>query len=130
MTEVAKQSIRHASRNPVRTRISSALFSLFSAWLFHRLVLSSLRWGARVQAPAPNGLACTLSTVMKRTKEQPSVLGLLLLVTGMLLLSIVLYSLASSGNITAQSGKVLLGLGGAAVVSLGAGAALSGRKHK
>ena len=67
---------------------------------------------------------------MKRTKEQPSVLGLLLLVTGMLLLSIVLYSLASSGNITAQSGKVLLGLGGAAVVSLGAGAALSGRKHK
>ena len=126
MTEVAKQSFRHAPRTAVRTHFCS----LVQCLAFPSACDLLTEVGARVQAPAPNGLACTLSTVMKRTKEQPSVLGLLLLVTGMLLLSIVLYSLASSGNITAQSGKVLLGLGGAAVVSLGAGAALSGRKHK
>jgi hypothetical protein len=64
---------------------------------------------------------------MKRSKEQPSLLGLLLLVGGMLLLSIVVFSLASPGNTT--DGKFLLGLGGASVVSLIAGATLSGRKR-
>ncbi len=65
---------------------------------------------------------------MKRRKEQPSLTGLVLIVTGMLLLSIVFLGFVSSGNMTADTGKVLIGLSGAAVVSLASGAALSARK--
>ncbi len=67
---------------------------------------------------------------MKRAKEQPSVTGLLLLVAGMLLLSIVLFYLASSTSVTAQNGKWLLGLGCASVACIAGGAALSKPKRK
>jgi hypothetical protein len=67
---------------------------------------------------------------MKKRKEQPSLLGLLLLVGGMLLLSIALYSLASPGTTTGDTGRVLLGVGCAGLISLAGGAVLSGRKHK
>jgi LPXTG-motif cell wall-anchored protein len=67
---------------------------------------------------------------MKRTKERPSVAGLILLVAGMLLLSIILLSLTSAGNVTPQGGKWLLFLGCVAAASLAGGAALSGRKRK
>jgi hypothetical protein len=68
---------------------------------------------------------------MKKKNEQPSLLGLLLLVGGMLLLSIVImYGLSSSPNGSAVNSKVLLGIGSLAVVCLVGGAALSGRKRK
>jgi len=66
---------------------------------------------------------------MKKTKAQPSLLGLILLVGGMLLLSIVALALVSSGSLTSDGLKILLGLTVAAVVSLIAGARLSGRKR-
>jgi len=65
---------------------------------------------------------------MKRTKPQPSVLGLILIVTGMLLLSILALSLAGTGG-TANP-PVLIGLACAAGATLAIGAALSARKAR
>jgi hypothetical protein len=65
---------------------------------------------------------------MKRPKQQPSVLGLLLIVTGMLLLSILAMNLAAPRAATDL--PVLIGLGGSAGVSLVIGAALSARKAR
>ena len=67
---------------------------------------------------------------MKKTKEQPSLAGLLLIVTGMLLISIVMLFLTGSGT-TGSSAGVLTGLGVAGIASLAAGAFLSaGGKRK
>jgi uncharacterized membrane protein YdcZ (DUF606 family) len=66
----------------------------------------------------------------KRTKTQPSVAGLLLVVTGMLLLSILLLNLASTRRGASADATLLLWLGGAAVASLVSGAILSARKGK
>jgi LPXTG-motif cell wall-anchored protein len=66
---------------------------------------------------------------MKKAKEQPSVAGLLLLVAGMLLISMVVLTWAGSPS-TGDNGKMLLGLAGAGLASMIAGAALSGAKRK
>ncbi|MHC1763892.1 MAG: hypothetical protein AB9869_06230 [Verrucomicrobiia bacterium] len=65
---------------------------------------------------------------MKKRKEQPSVAGLLLIVTGMVLLSIIMLTL--TGNKVLQNAKLNIGLGCAAVASLAAGATLSARRTK
>lgn len=65
---------------------------------------------------------------MKKRKQQPSLAGLLLIVTGMVLISIVLLNLTGSRNL--QNVKVMIGLGCAAAVSLAAGATLSARGTK
>jgi hypothetical protein len=67
---------------------------------------------------------------MKRSKAQPSLAGLLLIVTGMLLLSIVFLQLASSGSLSRDGVKVLGGIGCLAVISLTVGAVLSNRKRR
>ena len=59
---------------------------------------------------------------MKKTKEQPSLGGLLLVVTGMLLLSVVLLDLVGNGNLARNNGKVMLGVGCVALGSLAGGA--------
>ena len=64
---------------------------------------------------------------MKRTKQEPSLAGLLLIVTGMLLLSMLLLNLAGSGT---ANGTSLLVIGSAGLLCLGTGAALSARKKK
>ncbi len=65
---------------------------------------------------------------MKKRKEQPSVAGLLLIVTGMVLLSIIMLTL--TGNRALQNAKLNIGLGCAAVASLAAGVTLSARRTK
>jgi xanthine/uracil permease len=65
---------------------------------------------------------------MKKRKEQPSVAGLLLIVAGMVLLSIIMLTL--TGNKVLQNAKLNIGLGCAAVASLAAGATLSARRSK
>jgi hypothetical protein len=68
---------------------------------------------------------------MKRTKEQPgSLAGLLLIVTGMLLLSTVLLILSGNGGPVGTNGRSLVVMSGVAVLSLGAGAYLSARQPK
>jgi hypothetical protein len=67
---------------------------------------------------------------MKRSKAQPSVAGLLLIVTGLLLLSIVFLGLASSGTLSGNGLKVLAAVGCAGVASLAIGALLSNRKGR
>jgi hypothetical protein len=79
--------------------------------------------------PAVPWLTLALAA-MKKAKAQPSLLGLILLVGGMLLLSIVALGLVSSGNLGSDGLKTLLALAIVAVISLIAGASLSGRKRK
>ena len=67
---------------------------------------------------------------MKRTKQQPSVAGLLLIVTGMLLISMVLLVLASRQSTMNSQGGFMIGMGCAAVICLGAGTVLSRPKKK
>lgn len=67
---------------------------------------------------------------MKRTKENPSVIGLLLIVTGMLLFSMAALKLLERGAPAPGTGSILLGLFGAAVMSCLAGIFLSGRKRR
>lgn len=71
-----------------------------------------------------------LETAMKRTKEQPSVAGLLLIVTGMLLISMALLMAASSRSTSQAQVKFMIGMGCAAVVCLASGIALSRPKKK
>lgn len=82
--------------------------------------------------PASNGTgaphAPKYEEAMKKRKEQPSVAGLLLIVTGMVLLSIIMLTL--TGNKALQNAKLNIGLGCAAVASLAAGATLSARRSK
>jgi hypothetical protein len=66
---------------------------------------------------------------MKRTKrDEPSVAGLLLIVTGMLLLSMLLLTLL--GNSTGQNRGLLIGTACAGVLAVAAGTVLSSRKKK
>ena len=67
---------------------------------------------------------------MKRTKEQPSLAGLLLIVTGMLLLSMLVMGLLSAGNLASENVKIMIGLGAGAIGCLAVGATLSGRKRR
>jgi hypothetical protein len=68
---------------------------------------------------------------MKRTKEQPgSLAGLLLIVTGMLLISTVLLTLSGNGVPVGANGRSLIVMSSAAVLALGAGAFLSARHRK
>lgn len=67
---------------------------------------------------------------MKRTKAQPSLAGVLLIVTGMLLISVVVMDLAGSGHLFRASGAAVLALVCAACLCLGVGAFLSSRKRK
>jgi len=68
---------------------------------------------------------------MKRTKEQPgSLAGLLLIVTGMLLISTVLLALSGNGVPVGANGRSLIVMSSAAVLALGAGAFLSARHRK
>lgn len=85
-----------------------------------------------MRIPASNGTgaphAAEYEEAMKKRKEQPSVAGLLLIVTGMVLLSIIMLTL--TGNKVLQNAKLNIGLGCAAVASLAAGATLSARRTK
>ncbi len=65
---------------------------------------------------------------MKKTKAQPSLPGLLLVVTGMLLLSIVLLNLGNTTPNTPGPGRGTLGLAGVGLAALVTGAVLSARK--
>ncbi len=73
--------------------------------------------------------ACVPVKAMKRAKAQPSLAGLLLIVTGMLLLSIVILGLVSGGNLSRDGARVMAGVGCVAVASLAGGAVLSNRKR-
>ncbi|MFO1500177.1 MAG: hypothetical protein U1G07_17605 [Verrucomicrobiota bacterium] len=66
----------------------------------------------------------------KKSKEQPGLAGLLLIVTGMLLISVVFLTITGSAALTGTRAKVTAGMTCAAVASLGIGAVLSGRKSK
>jgi hypothetical protein len=67
---------------------------------------------------------------MKRTKTQPSVLGLLLIVAGMILLSTLLLMLAGRGTVSSENSRLLFTLAGAGILSLVVGSALSARRRK
>jgi len=68
---------------------------------------------------------------MKKTKEQPgSLAGLLLIVTGMLLLSTVLLIFSGNGSPVGTNGRSLIVMSCAAVLALGAGSFLSARHRK
>ena len=67
---------------------------------------------------------------MKRKKAQPSVAGLLLIVTGMLLISMVLLVLASSQSTTKDQGMAMIVLGCVALLCLSGGTILSRSKKK
>ena len=67
---------------------------------------------------------------MKRAKAQPSVVGLLLIVAGMILLSTLMLILAGNGTPGVDNRGALIGLTCAAVLTLGTGSALSARRRR
>jgi hypothetical protein len=70
------------------------------------------------------------ASAMKRIKQEPSIAGLLLIVTGMLLLSILMLQWTGSSPAAGSSMPLTISLGSAAAVSLAVGAALSSRRRK
>jgi uncharacterized membrane protein len=65
---------------------------------------------------------------MKKKKQEPSLAGIILLVAGMVLLAISLMGLLRGGNVPTQFTTYMIVLFCAGLISLAAGAVLSGRK--
>jgi len=84
--------------------------------------------------PGPDGRASAAELFnvlrMKKPKAEPSVAGLLLLVSGMLLLSIVALTWLGSSGWGSENARWMLALVGLAIICVAAGAALSGLKKK